>query len=137
MSMDNGDTVLLTLDEVAKRLGVGRRTIEREIQRGRFPAPLKIGPRITRVPAGALQAYVQMLGAKARETFAERHRALKHAGPLPRQSTMAGLPGATWEDRTHAGPPSPVPIVRDEASALAAGYTPEEIAAAKKWLARK
>lgn len=59
-SSENEAPQLLTLDDAAKRLSVSRRTIEREIQEGRFPRPLKIG-RATRISIAALQAYVDKL----------------------------------------------------------------------------
>jgi len=51
---------LLTLREVAARLRVCRRTIEREIAAGHFPSPLKIG-RCVRVPESDLHAYLGKL----------------------------------------------------------------------------
>ena len=54
----------LTLKEVAYRLQVCRRTLEREILAGRFPRPLKIG-RSVRVPESDLQAYIASLRAGA------------------------------------------------------------------------
>ena len=38
-----GEVYLLSVRETARRLGVARRTIEREVSRRRFPPPLKIG----------------------------------------------------------------------------------------------
>lgn len=54
----------LTLKEVAARLQVCRRTLEREIQAGRFPRPLKIG-RSVRVLESDLQAYFARLRGEA------------------------------------------------------------------------
>jgi len=51
---------LLTLQQAADRLSVSRRTLEREIQRGAFPAPLKIG-RAARVALSDLLLYVESL----------------------------------------------------------------------------
>ena len=48
---------LITLEQAAERLTVCRRTIEREIARGRFPKPVRIG-RATRISVAALRAYV-------------------------------------------------------------------------------
>src|SRR5882724_7776565 len=48
--------VCLTLKEVAARLKISRRHLEREIAAGRFPRPLKIG-RSVRVPESDLPAY--------------------------------------------------------------------------------
>lgn len=55
---------LLTLDEAAKRLGVCRRTLEREIAGGRFPRPVKIGT-ATRVEVAAVVRYVEGLCQQA------------------------------------------------------------------------
>jgi len=49
--------VLLSLAEVASRLSLSKRTIEREIARGRFPKPIKIGRR-TLVRVTDLNAFV-------------------------------------------------------------------------------
>jgi len=58
VSFINGPVgVCLTLKEVAFRLHICRRTLEREILAGRFPRPLKIG-RSVRVPETDLQAYL-------------------------------------------------------------------------------
>jgi excisionase family DNA binding protein len=54
---------LITIAQAAKRLTVCRRTIEREIARGRFPRPVRIG-RALRVPVTELQAYVARLQAE-------------------------------------------------------------------------
>lgn len=51
---------LLTLQQAADRLAVSARTLEREIQRGHFPRPLKIG-RATRVELSAVLRYVESL----------------------------------------------------------------------------
>ena len=53
---------LLTLKQVAARLSLCRRTIEREIEAGRFPRPLKIG-RSVRVPESDLQSFLANLRA--------------------------------------------------------------------------
>ena len=46
----------LTLDQVASMLTVSKRTIMREIARGRFPKPAKIG-RTTRVSLADVESY--------------------------------------------------------------------------------
>lgn len=46
----------LTLDQAASLLSVSKRTIMREIARGRFPKPAKIG-RSTRVTLADVEAY--------------------------------------------------------------------------------
>lgn len=51
---------LLTLQQAADRLTVCRRTLEREINRGRFPKPIRIG-RAIRVPVHALRQYIESL----------------------------------------------------------------------------
>lgn len=51
---------LLTIQKVAKSLGVCRRTLEREISRGNFPRPLKVGT-ASRWPESDLQAYLDRL----------------------------------------------------------------------------
>jgi excisionase family DNA binding protein len=51
---------LLTLKQAASHLAVSARTLEREIQRGRFPRPLKIG-RSTRVELAAVLRYIDSL----------------------------------------------------------------------------
>jgi excisionase family DNA binding protein len=39
----NGGSPLLSVRETAQRLGIARRTLEREVSRRKFPPPLKIG----------------------------------------------------------------------------------------------
>lgn len=56
--------VCLTLKEVAARLQVCRRTLEREIAAGRFPRPIKIG-RSVRVPESDLAEYLARMRASA------------------------------------------------------------------------
>jgi excisionase family DNA binding protein len=51
---------LLTIKQAAQRLNVCRRTLEREIQRGRFPRPLKIGT-ASRWPAEDVETYLDSL----------------------------------------------------------------------------
>jgi excisionase family DNA binding protein len=47
-----------TIPEVAARFRVCRRTIEREIARGLFPAPVKIG-RLSRISEADIQMYLE------------------------------------------------------------------------------
>lgn len=54
--------VLVTVNEAARRLAVCRRTLEREMAAGRFPATVRIG-RARRVPLAALQEYLNRLSA--------------------------------------------------------------------------
>ena len=53
---------LLTLKQVAQRLAVCRRTLEREIAAGRFPRPRRIG-RSVRVFESDFRAYLETLKA--------------------------------------------------------------------------
>jgi len=50
----------VTLDQAAERLSVCRRTLEREITRGRFPKPIRIG-RSVRIPVSVLREYIDKL----------------------------------------------------------------------------
>ncbi|MBK9989787.1 MAG: helix-turn-helix domain-containing protein [Verrucomicrobia bacterium] len=64
---------LITLVEAAKRLSISRRTLEREIVRGRFPTPVKVGS-CSRVPVAALENYLALLvGDGAREPFLRKN----------------------------------------------------------------
>lgn len=51
---------LLTLKDAAGQLAICRRTLEREIARGRFPRPVKIGSGV-RIPVGDLDVYLERL----------------------------------------------------------------------------
>lgn len=55
---------LLTLNETAQRLAICKRTLERLIAAGEFPAPLKIG-RSVRVAESDLQLFLETLRVKA------------------------------------------------------------------------
>lgn len=55
--------LLLNALETAKALGICRRTLEREIQRGRFPRPVKIGS-ASRWPLADVSSYVATLTAE-------------------------------------------------------------------------
>ncbi|HWA09557.1 MAG TPA: helix-turn-helix domain-containing protein [Opitutaceae bacterium] len=61
-------SILLTLPQAASNLAVSRRTLERLIAAGDFPAPVKIG-RASRIPQTDLAAYLEKIclerGAKA------------------------------------------------------------------------
>jgi predicted DNA-binding transcriptional regulator AlpA len=59
----DGDNYLLPVREVVRRLGVARRTLEREISRKRFPRPLKIGSKSV-YRASDVEAYVKRLVAE-------------------------------------------------------------------------
>lgn len=52
--------LLLTVREAAKRLGVCRRTLERLIESGEFPRPVKIRGAL-RVPSSDVERYVESL----------------------------------------------------------------------------
>lgn len=52
---------LITLQQAAQMLGVSTRTLEREIQRGHFPRPLKIGRFMRRVERAAVIRYIESL----------------------------------------------------------------------------
>ena len=59
---------LLTRKEAAERLAISKRTLEREIARGKFPRPLKIG-RSSRWPASDVLQYLERL-SRERSTAA-------------------------------------------------------------------
>ena len=42
-SIQTESTLLLPVKETARRLGISRRTLEREVSRRKFPPPMKIG----------------------------------------------------------------------------------------------
>lgn len=57
---ESASRVLITLEDAAARLSVSKRTLEREIARGRLSRPLKIG-RSSRVELSSLLRYVESL----------------------------------------------------------------------------
>jgi len=59
-SADSDGRLLLTLAQTALALAISKRTIERLIAGGAFPAPLKIG-RSTRVPREDIANYLEQL----------------------------------------------------------------------------
>lgn len=60
----NGDNnCLLSVHEAARRLGVSRRTLEREVCRKKFPPPMKIGSKSLYLVAD-VERYVRMLVAE-------------------------------------------------------------------------
>jgi excisionase family DNA binding protein len=63
MNQDNSVSSLLTVQEVARRLDISKRTLEREIARGRFPRPIKIGSAL-RVLPGDVKVYLDDLLVK-------------------------------------------------------------------------
>ena len=58
--MNKHTPALLTLPEAASILAISKRTLERLIAGGQFPAPLKIG-RASRVAMADLSAYLERL----------------------------------------------------------------------------
>lgn len=61
MNSDSSEgPLLITVDDAAKQLAVSRRTLHREMNRGRFPRPLKIG-RVSRVEVSAVAEYLARL----------------------------------------------------------------------------
>jgi excisionase family DNA binding protein len=59
LAIDNSARLLLTVDEVAERLGLGRTKVYELLGRGEI-ASVRIGT-ARRVPASALEAYVERL----------------------------------------------------------------------------
>lgn len=59
----------LTLDEVARRLGVSLRQVYRLIHRGELPQAVKVG-RAARMPESELAAYVERLKGRRGPSFA-------------------------------------------------------------------
>lgn len=55
--MIEGD--LLSTQEVASRLAISDRTVQRMIQRGEFPNAFRAGSRAWRIPETDLEAYVE------------------------------------------------------------------------------
>ena len=49
---------LLRREEVENRVGLKRSSIYREMRAGRFPLPLKIGPRAVRWPSSEIEAWL-------------------------------------------------------------------------------
>ena len=59
--------LLITLEQAAQRLAISRRTLERLMAAGEFPAPLKLG-RSARVEVADVDAYCAQLRARRIET---------------------------------------------------------------------
>jgi excisionase family DNA binding protein len=55
-----GGSYLISKNEAAKRLGIHRRTLEREVSRKHFPPPLKIGSK-SLYAVSEVEAYVTKL----------------------------------------------------------------------------
>ena len=49
---------LLRREEVESRVGLKRSSIYREMRAGRFPLPIKVGPRAVRWPAREIEAWL-------------------------------------------------------------------------------
>ena len=62
--MSPGGNALLTLKEIARQFAVSRRTVEREIARGNFPRPIKIG-HASRFEPDAVAAYLERNRSKS------------------------------------------------------------------------
>jgi excisionase family DNA binding protein len=80
MNQPSFDCVLLiTLDDAAAQLSISRRTLEREIRKGRFPKPVKIGG-LSRVPITAVRSYVNALSVEAAKAqWAQMHGPSRNA----------------------------------------------------------
>ena len=50
---------LLRREEVESRVGLKRSSIYREMRAGRFPIPLKVGPRAVRWPAREIECWLE------------------------------------------------------------------------------
>jgi len=55
--------LLITLEQAAQRLAISRRTLERLISAGEFPAPLKLG-RASRVAVQDVEAFFAQLRSR-------------------------------------------------------------------------
>lgn len=55
---------MLTVDQVAERLGVHRRTIERMVAEGTLPPPLRLSQRILRWEESAVTKWLQAQRAR-------------------------------------------------------------------------
>ncbi len=53
------DDRLLRRDEVESRVGLKRSSIYREMRAGRFPIPVKVGPRAVRWPAREIERWLE------------------------------------------------------------------------------
>ena len=60
VSRGSAERMLLTLPQAAHELSISKRTLERLIAAGEFPAPVRIG-RSARVPSTDLVAYLEKL----------------------------------------------------------------------------
>ena len=49
---------LLTRGEVERRVGLRRSSLYREMREGRFPLPVRVGPRAVRWPSAEIEAWI-------------------------------------------------------------------------------
>ena len=56
--MTETDDRLLTRAEVERRVGLRRSSLYREMRQGRFPLPVRIGPRAVRWPSTEIEAWI-------------------------------------------------------------------------------
>lgn len=59
------DTAMVDVRTVSTLIGRGRSTIWRDVELGRFPAPVKMGPACTRWNVGAIRRHLAALGGAA------------------------------------------------------------------------
>ena len=76
---------LISLDDAAERLSLSKRTLQREIVRGRFPEPIVIGKTCLRIRVSDLDAYIEFL------------RSDKSRAPYLRKNPTMGA-FASWMD---------------------------------------
>ena len=55
---------LVTIAEVAKRLKVDKRTVERMVKAGEFPSPIRVSPGIIRWPPSDIDAWLEERSAR-------------------------------------------------------------------------
>lgn len=86
MSATDAESHFLTLDEVAERYRLSRRTVERLVAGGRLPAIQPGGPgHAIRIDSSSLEARFAVSGTDRRSLPAERRAGSPRppAGPLP------------------------------------------------------
>ena len=91
--------LLYNLNEAATKLGISRKTLEREMKARRFPAALKVATN-SYVSANDLNHYVAMLERVREETVGvPGWKKALHPDPLPQSAENApqrGSPSAGW-----------------------------------------
>ncbi len=60
-------TALLKLPEVARRTGMGRSTIQRDVALGAFPRPVRVGSRAVRWVEAEVQGWIESKIRASRE----------------------------------------------------------------------